>query len=105
MAGDDAPEEGEPRDGHHSPSERLCALRQDGDSRRSERDCTSTPTIDRVKKGDMATRIRVGSRATSRAGRTRREDRMHAAHELNGPTYAHAILTTAGSLAAPRRDA
>ena len=28
------------------------------------------------------------------------KDRMHAAHELNGPTYAHAILTTAELLAA-----
>lgn len=28
------------------------------------------------------------------------EDRMHSAHELNGPTYAHAILTTAELLAA-----
>ena len=27
------------------------------------------------------------------------KDRMHAAHELNGPTYAHAILTTGGLLA------
>jgi nicotinamidase-related amidase len=27
------------------------------------------------------------------------EDRMYAAHELNGPTYAHAILTTAELLA------
>jgi nicotinamidase-related amidase len=25
---------------------------------------------------------------------------MHAAHELNGPTYAHSILTTAGVIAA-----
>lgn len=25
---------------------------------------------------------------------------MHAAHALNGPTYAHAILTTAGLLSA-----
>ena len=31
------------------------------------------------------------------------EDRMHAAHELNGPTYAHAILTTAELLAALRQ--
>jgi nicotinamidase-related amidase len=57
MAGEDAAEESEPRDGHHSPSERLCAPRQDGDSRRSERDCVSTRTIDRVKKGKMATRV------------------------------------------------
>jgi nicotinamidase-related amidase len=27
-------------------------------------------------------------------------DRMHAAHELNGPTFAHAILTTAELVAA-----
>jgi len=27
-------------------------------------------------------------------------DRMHAAHELNGPTYAHAIVTTAELVAA-----
>lgn len=29
---------------------------------------------------------------------------MYAAHELNDPTYAHAILTTAELLAALRRD-
>ena len=28
------------------------------------------------------------------------KDRMHAAHELNGPTFAHAILTTAEPVAA-----
>jgi len=27
-------------------------------------------------------------------------DRMHAAHELNGPTFAHAIVTTADLVAA-----
>lgn len=32
------------------------------------------------------------------------EDRMHAAHALNGPTYAHAILTTAELLAALRHS-
>jgi len=37
-------------------------------------------------------------------GRQGLEDRMHAAHELNGPTYAHAILTTVELLAAPRTD-
>ena len=31
------------------------------------------------------------------------EDRMHAAHELNGPTYAHAIVTTAELIAALRQ--
>jgi len=31
------------------------------------------------------------------------KDRMHAAHELNGPNYAHAILTTAELLAALAR--
>jgi nicotinamidase-related amidase len=28
------------------------------------------------------------------------QDRMHAAHELNGPTFAHAILTTKELIAA-----
>ena len=28
------------------------------------------------------------------------KDRMHAAHELNGPNFAHAILTTAELVAA-----
>jgi hypothetical protein len=28
------------------------------------------------------------------------KDMMHAAHELNGPTFAHAILTTAELIAA-----
>jgi nicotinamidase-related amidase len=32
-------------------------------------------------------------------------DRMHAAHELNAPTFAHAIVTTAELIASLQRSA
>lgn len=59
--------------------------------------CVETTSRFAVELGYHVTLVKDATAAFS-------EDRMHAAHELNGPTYAHAILTTAELLTAlPRK--
>lgn len=55
--------------------------------------CVETTSRYAVELGYHATLVKDATAAFS-------EDRMHSAHELNGPTYAHAILTTAELLTA-----
>lgn len=55
--------------------------------------CVETTSRFAVELGYHVTLVKDATAAFS-------DDRMHSAHELNGPTYAHAILSTAGLLAA-----
>jgi nicotinamidase-related amidase len=55
--------------------------------------CVETTSRFAVELGYHVTLVKDATAAFS-------EDRMHSAHELNGPTYAHAILTTSELVAA-----
>lgn len=58
--------------------------------------CVETTSRYAVELGYHVTLVKDATAAFS-------EDRMHSAHELDGPTYAHAILTTAELIASLRQ--